>query len=185
MKTTCTCLLLLFLSFPCLAGARAIHFAIIMPAEIVDEFESSREAYDGATFPLFCGIASMYPEENRFVFTKMTDLPIEWVMRRLQPIEEKGSLHMVHPHRDIPVSDEGHFFSAFTSWMTTCRLLAEYVSSGREVPLKLTLRFKQTCLYDSKKTPPTDCAYHDWDIEKLFIPFTEEERRQIEKDNAR
>ena len=64
--------------------------AIIMPAEAVEDFGDDPAKYEGVDFPLFCGIASVYPKENRFVFTKMTDLPILNVEDTLRKIERDG-----------------------------------------------------------------------------------------------
>ena len=185
MKALCSCIMLCCLLFPKTADARALHLAIVMPAETVDRFESDKEAYEGIRFPLFCGIASVYCDEGRFVFTKMTDLPIEWVTERLQPIEEKGYLYYYgHPPENIPVCDTD-FFSAFMQWAGTRGFEAYHVSNGQEVPLKVVPRFKRTCPYDSKKSPPTECGYRSHNIWDLYIPFTEEEIKQIGEDHAR
>ena len=161
------------------------HFVIVMPADIVYEYERAKEAYEGVEFPLFCGIASVYPKENKFVFTKMTNLPLRWLELWLQPIEQEGYLHLYgHPPYSLPVNDSD-FFMIFMNWMDSRSFKAYHVSSGREVPLKVVPRFKRTCPYNSKKNPPTDCAYKIWDITDLYIPFTDEEIRQIEKDNAK
>lgn len=185
MKAFCPCILLFYLLFPGVAIGGATHFAIVMPAETVDRFENAKGAYDGAKFPLFCGIASAYREGNRFVFTKMTDLPITWIEERLRPIEEKGYLHFYgHPPQDIPVGD-WDFFTAFMLWADSRGFKAYHVSNGEEIPLMVVPRFKRTCPYDSKKDPPTDCAYRIWDITDLYIPFSQEEIEQIEKDNAK
>ena len=161
------------------------HFAIIMPAEVVYEFEREKEAYEGVEFPLFCGIASVYPKENKFVFTKMTNLPLTWLESLFQPLEQKGYFYLYgHPPRDVPANDSD-FFMLFMIWMDSRLFKADYVSTGREVPLKVVPRFKRTCPYNSKKNPPTDCAYKIWDITDLYIPLIDEEIRQIEKDNAK
>ncbi len=173
MKAFHLCILLLCLAFPGVVNAEITRFAIVMPAESVDKFEISREAYDGAIFPLFCGIATVYHEENRFEFTKMTDLPIKWIERWLQPIERDGYLYLnSHPPLRIPVGDRD-FFHLFPGRARDLGFQADFVTSDEATLPKAGLRFKRTCPYDSKKTPPTDCAYTNQDIDDLYIRSTE------------
>ena len=160
------------------------HFAVIMPSVIVDYFEEPDD-YEGVEFPLFCGIASVYPKENKFVFTKMTNLPIQWVEKRLRQIEKDGYLLLSgHPPQQVSVKSGG-FFLGFLSWGNSEWLKVYYISNGQEIPLKVVPRFKRTCRYNSTKKPSTDCAYHDWDITDLYIPFTQEEIEHIKKENAK
>lgn len=160
------------------------HFLILMPSYLV-EFQGDSEEFEGAEFPLFCGIASVYPEENRFVFTKMTHLPIRRVEKWFRQTEKDGYLSVPgHPPRQASFRDR-YFLSDFMFWINCKQLKAYHVSSGQEIPLKAVPRFKRTCRYASAKEPPTDCAYEDWDIKDLYIPFTEEEMEQIAKDHAK
>ena len=160
------------------------HFLVIMPSKMVEDFEDVG-AYAGVEFPLFCGIASVYPKENKFIFTKMTNLPIRRVESRLRQVEKDGYIFIYgHPPRQESVRSRD-FFLAFLLWADIERIGIEHVSNGQEVPLKAVPRFKRMCRYDSAKKPPTDCAYRYWDMVDLCIPFTEKEKRQIEKDHAK
>lgn len=160
-----------------------MHFLILMPSNLVEIFEDPKE-YEGVEFPLFCGIFSAYPKENKFVFTKMTHLPTRQVEQWLRNFGKDGYLSVPgHPPHQVSVRDR-FFFPAFLFWAECKQLKAIWISSGQEIPLKAVPRFKRTCRYDSAKEPPTDCAYQDWDIKDLYIPFTEEEMEQIAKDHA-
>lgn len=160
------------------------HFLVIMPSKMVEDFEDV-EAYEGVEFPLFCGIASVYPKENRLIFTKMTNLPIRRVESRLRQIEKDGYISIYgHPPRQEPVKSKD-FFLAFLLWADIEGIGVEHVSNGQEIPMQTKPRFKRTCRYYSANKPPTDCAYRYWDMVELCIRFTEKEKRQIEKDHAK
>ena len=160
------------------------HFVVLMPSDRIDIAEGP-EHYEGVTFPLFCGIASVYPKENKFVFTKMTDLPIRWVVDRFRPVVADGYLFIYgHPSRQVPLRSRD-FFLEFLFWADGVGLTVEPVSKGQEIPVKVRPRFKRTCAFSAAKTPPTECGYRNWDIADLYIPFTLEEMRQIAKDHAK
>ena len=160
------------------------HFVVIMPSIIVEDVEDPKD-YEGVEFPLFCGIASVYPKENKFVFTKTTNLPIRWVEKQLRQVEKDGYFVLSgYPLPGVPLRSKDFSF-LFRSWSHSEGLDVYRVPSGQDIPLKVVPRFKRTCRYNSAKKPPTDCAYRVWDIADLYIPFTLEEIEQIEKDNAK
>ena len=191
MRTAYWTILCFFLLIPFPAAAEPApdqlpyHFAVVMPAEIVESFEDSPEVYDGVEFPLFCGFVSVYPKENKFAFTKTTDLPITWIQKVLGKIEPDGYIE----RRDLytiktPVNDS-YFGTAFTIEAEVHGFKVFYIGVTDEVPLDMAPKFTRTCLYDSKKQPPVDCGYDKWDIDDLRIPYDWEIELQKEEEQKR
>ena len=151
------------------------HMAILMSADAVEVYDDPAE-YEGVDFPLFCGIASVYPKENRFVFTKMTDLPIRKVENALRQVEQDGYIteyggglySQIQPKRM-------DFHSAFLLFALSKHITAYLISYSQEVPVGFMPRFTRTCRYSTAKKPPTDCAYYMWEMKNLCIPPTDEE----------
>ena len=160
-----------------------LHFVVIMPADIVDRSEEDPEAYEGVAFPLYCGIVSIYPKDKKIIFTKMTDLPLSRFQEALRPIIRDASVPLSH-HKPVPV-DNMDFTMAFYFWADSIGFKVGWASREPEIPVNVVPRFKRMCRYDSSKTPPTDCGYSKEDVHDLYIPFTEEEIEEIEKEHAR
>lgn len=162
------------------------HFLVVMPSVLVEAQES--DSYEGVKFPLVCGIASVYPKENKFIFTKTTNLPIRWIEAFMRQIEHDGHFTIREcgrkPSLQVSLRDEDFFF-LFKAWADSEMFKVYYLASGQSVPLNVTPRFKRMCPYNSTKRETTDCAYYSGDIEDLYIPFTEEEMEQIAKDHAK
>ena len=157
-----------------------LHMAIIMPAEVVEVYDEPAE-YEGVEFPLFCGIASLYGKENRFVFTKMTDLPILRVENTLRQFERDGYIvsygGFLSPN-DTQIQPKHMAFEFLFLQEIQIRGFEAYlISRAPEAPVDYTPQFMRTCRYSTAKTPPTDCAYTRADIESLYIPLTDEEVR--------
>lgn len=171
----------------CVSPHFPVHFVILVPGSTAYLFGDNFEEYNNVTFPLYYGIGSIYPKENTFVFTKITNVSIKKLDEQLRTIE-KERFYTIRVHREPPIlaqvnSDKFGIALAFFA-DHYCVLLSE-VSTGQEIPANVVPRFKRTCLYDSRKDPPTDCAYRREEVEDLFIPFTIEEMEQIAKDHAR
>ena len=194
MKKSLYLLFLVFcLMLPCGAWAEegtwspTFHFVVLMPADLASNLRDNPKAYDGVDFPLFCGIASAYTGENKFVYTKMTDLPTVWVDKIMAEIEMDGFVSFyVHkrPRLEIAVNNED-FSSSFKDFAFSRGIIAASVSWEEELPENAKPRFIHTCTFNSSKNPPTDCAYSRDDVFELYIPFSTEEIQQIGKDHAR
>ena len=157
-----------------------LHLAVIMSAEAVKRSGDDPAKYEGVEFPVYCGIASIYPKKNRFVFTKMTDLPILGVERFLRQVERDGYLAVDasshYPAYQVQPGEQD-FFSLFLSLALDKDFKAYRVSHAQEIPVDYAPQFTQTCRYSAAKTPPTDCAYESWDLEDVYIPLAYEEVR--------
>ena len=153
-----------------------LHMAIIMPAETAKNLGDDPALYEGVDFPLFCGIASVYPKENRFVFTKMTDLPVRNVEDALGKIERDGYLTVGRFQPPVHIQPRSlDFFRFFLSYTPIRNFEAYLISYAQEIPVDYMPHFTRTCRYSIEKTPPTDCAYDIWEIKDVYIPPTDEE----------
>lgn len=157
-----------------------LHLAILMPAKAIERFGDDPAQYEGVEFPLYCGIVSIYPKENRFVFTKKTDLPILGLEHTLRQIEQSAYITVRDSSGSPPRHVQpGHqdFTPAFLSLAFVIDFRAHRISHAQEIPVDYAPHFTQTCRYSTAKTPPTDCAYESWDLEDVYIPIAYEEVR--------
>lgn len=187
MKILCRIFLGLFLLWSYPAGAEPsfnglpYHFAVIMPADLVERLEyATKKTYEGVQFPVFCGYASVYPRENRFVFTKTTSLPITEIERFMRSLEKDPSFTTPAPAGcsvRTTFANEVLFFSAFQFYMDNIGFNVVYLSEGDGIPLNTPPLFKRTCPYNSRKDPPVSCGYHSWDIDDLRISYAGEKDR--------
>ena len=153
-----------------------LHAAVFMSSDNVARFGEDSAKYEGVAFPLYCGIASIFPKENKFVFTKMTDLPIVYVEEPLRKVEREGCI--IDAHRIRVRVGQQEFYSALLALAQSRNFELSRISYGQKIPLDYKPRFTRICRYSNTKNPPTDCAYRTWDINDLFIPVTNEELTQ-------
>lgn len=158
-----------------------------MPAQTAYTLGDDANNYEGVDFPLYCGIISVYPQEDKFVFTKTTTLPIRRLEEKLRGIEKNGFIYISSHHAPsakVPVKSFD-FASALTMWADSNFVLLFKVSNGQEIPLNVTPRFKRMCRFTIDKQPHVDCAHTMNDVKDLYIPFTPEEMQRIAKVHAK
>lgn len=161
-----------------LDGVLPLHAVVLMPSSGARNFGDDPAKYEGVAFPLYCGIVSIFPEENKFVFTKMTDLPILNVEDALRKVEKDGYI-IVDWRFPVRIPARNIDFYTFLENKARSRNFKMYpISYAEKIPLDYKPRFTRMCVYSTTKEPPTDCAYNDWDIRDLYIPVTDDEMSQ-------
>lgn len=162
------------------------HFFIVMPLAGIYLGAEREEDYEGVSFPLYCGIASIYPRDNIFIFTKTTDLPIRYIEQELRAIEQNKYFDPRDRHRppvQVPLSDPEALYD-FPWFARNNHFWAFRAYYGRQIPIKATPRFTLTCPFKMGVPLSEECQQTLYAIDELFIPVTEEERRQMRQDDG-
>ncbi|CAK7040654.1 MAG: hypothetical protein DELT_00767 [Desulfovibrio sp.] len=176
MRSLLLCAIGIMLCFSLVNAGRysiPFHYAIIIPAEVIHDFgRGKQKAFEGVKFPLFCGYVSIYPKENKFVFTKRTDIPpIDWLDQHIGQIERDGhmKLSLTLP---MPIAyNDPNFIEIFYGNMNLYRIGLYLAGLGYEVPSES--KFKKQYPYRAGKEPPVPRGYTLEESRELVVPIGE------------